>query len=92
MNEWARYDIGRHYVRVKLCKVSTAYLDKRTGMTSCVGAPAAGAFVRELTGDFSGAERAVRTSSSGSLNSAFCGYVCGDGRGVQSVPNTVTNL
>jgi hypothetical protein len=34
-------------------------------MPSCVGAPAAGlesrrAFVRELTGDFSGAERAVR--------------------------------
>ena len=56
-------------------------------MPSCVGAPAAGAFVRELTGDFSGAERAVRMSSSGSLNAAFCGYGCGGGRGVYSVPN-----
>ena len=66
MNEWARSDIGRHYVSVNLCKVSTAYLDKRTGMPSCVGAPAAGrdgALMRELTGDLSGAERAVRTPS-----------------------------
>lgn len=92
----ARLDMGRHYVslnRLYFTRYSIRYLpylDKRTRMPSCVGAPAArrdGAFVRELTGEFSGVKGAVRTPSSGSLNAAFCGYGCGDGRGLHSVPN-----
>jgi hypothetical protein len=94
MDEWARLDVGWHYVslnpKLHQAQRQVPYLDKRTGMPSCVGAPAArrdGAFVRELTGEFSGVKGAVRTPSSGSLNAAFCGYGCGDGRGVHSVSN-----
>ena len=49
------------------------YLDRRTGMPSCVGAPAAGrdgAYVSELTGDLAGA-REPRAPVSGPLNAGI---------------------
>ena len=80
MDEWARLDVGWHYVslnpKLHQAQRQVPNLDKRTGMPSCVGAPAArrdGAFVRELTGEFQGLKEPCARHLAARLTRRFAG-------------------